>query len=91
MVKKTHVNPTRFRHPGRVVNICFLVVLLCSPLLTWREILVTQNTTLRISGSPGVSGITEEGTYDFEQLQSVADRRLYLVRQKGRNQICARD
>lgn len=59
--------------------------------LNAREILITQNTTLRISGSLGVSGAQEEGTYDFEQLQLVADRRLYLAKQSGRNGVRARD
>jgi len=33
----------RLKHPIKIVNICFLVVFLCSTLLTWREIVVLQN------------------------------------------------
>lgn len=59
--------------------------------LNAREILVAQNKTLRISGSLGVSGAKEEGNYDFELLQSVADGRLYQAKQSGRNRVCAHD
>ncbi|WP_338028929.1 diguanylate cyclase [Franconibacter helveticus] len=59
--------------------------------LNAREILVAQNKTLRISGSLGVSGAKEEGNYDFELLQSVADGRLYRAKQSGRNRVCAHD
>ncbi|WP_425256045.1 hypothetical protein [Kosakonia oryziphila] len=41
--------------------------------------------------SPGVSDATENGDYDFESLQSVADRRLYRVKNNGRNQVCFTD
>lgn len=30
-------------HPGRVVNICFIVVLIFSTLLTWREAVVLED------------------------------------------------
>ncbi|HCR9768615.1 TPA: cellulose biosynthesis regulator YedQ [Citrobacter koseri] len=56
-----------------------------------KEILIAKGTTLRISASLGVSGVQENGDYDFEQLQSLADRRLYLAKQAGRNQVCVRD
>ena len=36
-----------------------------------------KSTTLRISASMGVSCAQEKGNYDFEQLQSIADARLY--------------
>ena len=35
----------------------------------------------------GVSCAQEKGNYDFEQLQSIADARLYLAKQRGRNQV----
>lgn len=56
-----------------------------------KEILVTKCTTLRISASMGVSSAEESGDYDFEQLQSLADKRLYYAKQSGRNRICASD
>ncbi|EOZ4637318.1 MULTISPECIES: cellulose biosynthesis regulator diguanylate cyclase DgcQ [Enterobacter] len=52
-----------------------------------KEILVKKSTTLRISASMGVSCAQEKGNYDFEQLQSIADARLYLAKQRGRNQV----
>lgn len=56
-----------------------------------KEILIHKHTTIRISASLGVSDALEEGNYDFEHLQSVADRRLYRAKHQGRNQVCADD
>lgn len=56
-----------------------------------REILVQKSTTLRISASFGVSCAHEKGNYEFEQLQSIADTRLYQAKQGGRNQIVWQD
>ncbi|EGA6600044.1 cellulose biosynthesis regulator YedQ [Salmonella enterica] len=56
-----------------------------------KEILVTKSTTLRISASMGISSAEEYGDYDFEQLQSLADKRLYYAKQSGRNRICDSD
>ncbi|EHY6675117.1 diguanylate cyclase, partial [Salmonella enterica subsp. enterica serovar Kentucky] len=44
-----------------------------------------------ISASMGISSAEEYGDYDFEQLQSLADKRLYYAKQSGRNRICASD
>ncbi|WES66665.1 cellulose biosynthesis regulator diguanylate cyclase DgcQ [Superficieibacter sp. HKU1] len=52
-----------------------------------KEFLVRKNTTLRISASLGVSSTEEHGRYEFEYLQSIADRRLYLAKQNGRNRV----
>ena len=52
-----------------------------------KEILVKKSTTVRVSASLGVSCAQEKGNYDFEQLQSIADARLYLAKQCGRNQV----
>ena len=52
-----------------------------------KEFLIRKNTTLRISASLGVSSTEESGRYEFEYLQSIADRRLYLAKQNGRNRI----
>lgn len=54
-----------------------------------REILLANSTTLRISASFGVSCSEENREYNFESLQSIADHRLYLAKQNGRNQVCA--
>lgn len=59
--------------------------------LNEKELLVAKSTTLRISASLGVSGTQDSEDYDFEQLQSLADRRLYQAKQSGRNRVCAYD
>ncbi len=46
-----------------------------------KEILVKKSVTLRISASLGVSSAQETGNYNFEQLQSIADARLYEAKQ----------
>ena len=55
-----------------------------------REVFLHNNVTLRVSASLGVSASEERGEYQFEALQSVADGRLYLAKQNGRNQVCFR-
>ena len=55
-----------------------------------KEILVKKSTTARISASLGVSSTEENENFDFEQLQSIADARLYLAKQQGRNQVVCR-
>ncbi|WP_420901502.1 cellulose biosynthesis regulator diguanylate cyclase DgcQ [Escherichia coli] len=59
--------------------------------LNEKEMLIARSTTVRISASLGVSSSEETGDYDFEQLQSLADRRLYIAKQAGRNRVCASD
>ncbi len=56
-----------------------------------REILVKKSQTARISVSIGVSSARESDNYDFEQLQSIADARLYQAKQRGRNQVVGQD
>ncbi|TDN59854.1 cellulose biosynthesis regulator diguanylate cyclase DgcQ [Scandinavium goeteborgense] len=56
-----------------------------------REILIGKSETLRISASFGVSSSDEKGMFDIEYLQSIADGRLYLAKQKGRNRVCCQD
>lgn len=54
-----------------------------------REILLGNSASLRITASFGVSSSEDSSDYSFENLQSVADHRLYLAKQNGRNQVCA--
>lgn len=54
-----------------------------------REILISRNQTLRMSASLGVCSSEELQRYDFQHLQSIADRRLYQAKQSGRNRVCA--
>lgn len=54
-----------------------------------REILLGNSASLRITASFGVSCSEDSSDYSFENLQSVADHRLYLAKQNGRNQVCA--
>lgn len=56
-----------------------------------KEILVKKSVTTRISASFGVSCAHEKGNYNFEQLQSIADDRLYQAKQQGRNRVVWRD
>jgi diguanylate cyclase (GGDEF)-like protein len=56
-----------------------------------KEILVKKSTTLRVSASLGVSSAQEKENYNFEQLQSIADVRLYEAKQGGRNRVVWRD
>ncbi|PJR68139.1 cellulose biosynthesis regulator diguanylate cyclase DgcQ [Raoultella sp. T31] len=56
-----------------------------------REILLCNDTSLRISASLGVSSSDDSAGFNFESLQSTADRRLYLAKQNGRNRVCFND
>jgi diguanylate cyclase (GGDEF)-like protein len=59
--------------------------------ISGKEILVQKSQTIRISASFGVSSATETDNFDFQYLQSVADSRLYLAKNAGRNQVRATD
>lgn len=56
--------------------------------LNVKELLIRNGDTLHISASFGVSSSQENGDYDFEHLQSIADGRLYKAKQGGRNRVC---
>ena len=59
--------------------------------ISGKEILVQKSQTIRVSASLGVSSAMESDNYDFQYLQSVADRRLYQAKRSGRNQVRAVD
>lgn len=52
-----------------------------------REILLHNSVSLRISASLGVSSSETSDEFNFEELQSIADHRLYLAKQNGRNRV----
>lgn len=56
--------------------------------LAHKEIFAGSSTWLRITASLGVASSEEAGEYHFENLRSVADRRLYLAKTTGRNRVC---
>ncbi|QHM71500.1 cellulose biosynthesis regulator diguanylate cyclase DgcQ [Mixta intestinalis] len=49
---------------------------------------IDEKHSLLITASFGVVSSQEQGSWDIEKLQPVADRRLYMAKQRGRNQIC---
>lgn len=59
--------------------------------LAKKEVLIGHHQTLKVTGSFGVSCSEEEGQHDFESLQSVADGRLYIAKESGRNQVCTQN
>ncbi|EEC7187850.1 diguanylate cyclase, partial [Escherichia coli] len=52
-----------------------------------REILLHNSVSLRISASLGISSSETSDEFNFEELQSIADHRLYLAKQNGRNRV----
>ena len=56
--------------------------------LAAKEVLIDASLTLKVTASLGVASSEEQGVYDFESLQSVADGRLYLAKLNGRNRVC---
>jgi len=55
------------------------------------NITITDAITLNISASFGVSSSLEDKNGNFEQLQMIADRRLYKAKAQGRNRVISRD
>ncbi len=57
--------------------------------LASQHVLTDGDQQLTVTVSLGVSSSDEQGKYQFESLQSVADGRLYLAKTTGRNRVCA--
>lgn len=53
--------------------------------LAEKELLVGSHQTIKVTASLGVSSSEEKGDYQLDSLQSLADSRLYLAKQGGRN------
>lgn len=53
--------------------------------LAEKELLVGAHQTIKVTASLGVSSSEEKGDYELDSLQSLADSRLYLAKQGGRN------
>ncbi|MDF7760099.1 cellulose biosynthesis regulator diguanylate cyclase DgcQ [Kosakonia cowanii] len=77
--------------PGRTLGEAAEIAERIRQRIASKEILIHKHTTIRISASLGVSEASESESYDFEYLQSIADRRLYRAKHNGRDQVCAED
>ena len=56
--------------------------------LAQKELFISNDQTLKVTASFGVASSEEQGEYQVESLQSLADSRLYLAKQGGRNRVC---
>lgn len=56
-----------------------------------KEEIVVDGRTIRITVSIGLVTLAGEETESIDQLLSIADRRLYLAKNSGRNRICLND
>jgi len=52
---------------------------------------ISAEQQIPLSASLGLASSEEQGCYQIEHLQTIADRRLYLAKQNGRNQACWQD
>ncbi|WP_380178946.1 cellulose biosynthesis regulator diguanylate cyclase DgcQ [Kalamiella sp. sgz302252] len=59
--------------------------------LAQKPVFAGNSAWLTITASLGVASSEEAGNYFFENLQSIADRRLYFAKVSGRNRVCAGD
>ena len=53
--------------------------------------MLVDGKTIRITTSLGLAAVPTEPVDDFQDLMKIADRRLYLAKELGRNRICVND
>jgi diguanylate cyclase (GGDEF)-like protein len=59
--------------------------------LAAQRVVISPEQQIQISASLGVASSEEQGCYQIEHLQSIADRRLYLAKENGRNRVYWQD
>lgn len=57
--------------------------------LEFTPLVLNNGVSLSITASLGVAAHSEHPNHSLEQIQSLADFRLYCAKQRGRNQVCA--
>lgn len=57
--------------------------------LEFSPLTLSNGTNLAITASLGLAAHAEHADYTLDQIQSLADSRLYRAKQRGRNQVCA--
>lgn len=72
---RSFITLKRYFLPARVVNLCFLIVMVCSTILTWREVIVLQGAYVASQRSEleNVSNALDM------QMQSGVDRLLFFA------------
>lgn len=56
--------------------------------LAQKELMISIDQTVILTASFGVASSEEQGDYQTDSLQSLADSRLYQAKQSGRNRVC---
>jgi len=56
-----------------------------------KETILVEDRTIPITASLGIATLAAEQVESIDQLLSIADRRLYLAKNQGRNRICVSD
>jgi len=56
-----------------------------------KEVIVIEGHTIPVTASLGIATLAAEQVESIDQMLSIADRRLYLAKNSGRNRICVSD